>query len=136
MLIEPAEIFKVLSVETRVRIIELLKAKGALGVKEISAELNISPPAVSQHLKILKQSGLVRSERRGYWIPYSINEEAMEGCRGILNEVCTCGCRGTGKFKEKELSRTNLEVLKKYESELLNEIETVRKRMREIESGE
>lgn len=136
MLIEPAEIFKVLSVETRVRIIELLKAKGALGVKEISSELNISPPAVSQHLKILKQSGLVRSERRGYWIPYSINEEAMEGCRGILNEVCTCGCQGTGKFKEKELSRASLSALKKYESELQCEIETVRKRMREIETGE
>ena len=69
MIIEPAEIFKVLSVETRVKIIELLKANGALGVKEISERLGLSSPAVSQHLKILKQAGLVRSERRGYWIP-------------------------------------------------------------------
>jgi DNA-binding transcriptional ArsR family regulator len=134
MIIEPAEIFKVLSVDTRVKIIELLKANGALGVKEISNRLGITPPAVSQHLKILKQAGLVRSERQGYWIPYSINEEAMEGCREILNEVCTCGCQGTGKFKEKELSKASLETLKQYEEELQKELNIVRNRVSAIEA--
>lgn len=133
MIIEPAEIFKVLSVETRVKILELLKANGPLGVKEISKKLGITPPAVSQHLKILKQAGLVRSERQGYWIPYSINEEAMEGCREILNEVCSCGCQGTGRFKEKELSKAGLEALKKYEIELQKELDKVRTRVSEIE---
>ncbi len=133
MIIEPAEIFKVLSVETRVKIIELLKANGALGVKEISNRLGITLPAVSQHLKILKQAGLVRSERQGYWIPYSINEEAMEGCREILNEVCTCGCQGSGRVKEKELSMASLEALKKYEIELQKELNIVRSRVSEIE---
>lgn len=136
MIIEPAEIFKVLSVETRVKIIELLKANGALGVKEISNRLGITLPAVSQHLKILKQAGLVRSERQGYWIPYSINEEAMEGCREILNEVCTCGCQGSGRFKEKELSKASLEALKQYEIELQKELNIVRGRVSEIEAEE
>jgi DNA-binding transcriptional ArsR family regulator len=134
MIFDPAEIFKVLSVETRVRIIELLKANGALGVKDISEKLGITPPAVSQHLKILKQAGLVRSERQGYWIPYSINEEAMEDCREILNEVCSCGCKGTGKFKEKELSKASLEALKKYEIELQKELSKVRGRVNEMEA--
>ena len=136
MIVEPAEIFKVLSVETRVKIIDLLKANGALGVKDISEKLGITPPAVSQHLKILKQAGLVRSERQGYWIPYSINEEAMEDCREILNEVCSCGCQGTGKFKEKELSKANLAALKKYEIELEKELNKVRGRVSEIETEE
>jgi len=136
MIIEPAEIFKVLSVETRVRIIELLKANGALGGKEISQKLGITLPAVSQHLKILKQAGLVRSERQGYWIPYSINEEAMEDCREILDEVCTCGCKGTGKFKEKELSDASLKALKKYEAELQKELNLVQGRVSEIETKE
>ncbi len=134
MIIEPAEIFKVLSVDTRVKIIELLKANGALGVKEMSGELGISPPAVSQHLKILKQAGLVRSERQGYWIPYSINEEAMEGCREILNEVCSCGCQGSGQFKEKELSEANLKALKSYEDELQKELNKVQARVSELEA--
>jgi len=132
MKLVPSEIFKVLAVETRVRIIDLLKSKGPLGVKNIAELVGITPAAVSQHLKILRQSGLVRSERKGYWIPYSIDEEALENCRQILNEVCTCGCRGTGKFKEKELNGASLESLIKYKKELQNELKTVRERIKEI----
>ena len=132
MKLVPSEMFKVLAVETRVRIIDLLKSRGPLGVKNIAELVGITPAAISQHLKILRQSGLVRSERKGYWIPYSIDEEALENCRQILNEVCTCGCRGTGKFKEKVLNKTSLESLRKYEKELQNELKTVRERIKEI----
>jgi DNA-binding transcriptional ArsR family regulator len=134
MKLDPSEMFKVLGVDTRVRIIELLKSRGPLGAKNIAELLSITPAAVSQHLKILRQSGLVRSERKGYWIPYSIDEQAMEDCRQALNEVCTCGCQGTGKFREKELADSSLESLKKYEEELRNELRIVQERMRETES--
>ncbi len=135
MLLEPSEIFKVLGVETRVKIIELLKSNGPLGVKDISSDLGVTPSAISQHLKILKQAGLVRSERQGYWIPYSINEEAMAQCRKLLTEVCTCGCRGTGKFRETELNSSNLNTFKRYEEELVNELELIRQRIDEIETA-
>lgn len=131
MKFEPSEIFKALAVGTRVKIIDLLKSKGPLGAKNIAELIGITPAAVSQHLKILKQIGLVRNERKGYWIPYSIDEEALENCRQLLNEVCTCGCGGSGRFKEKELSQSNLEVLKQYEKELQSELKLVRNRMRE-----
>ncbi|MCJ7546717.1 MAG: metalloregulator ArsR/SmtB family transcription factor [Deltaproteobacteria bacterium] len=120
--------------ETRVKIVELLKARGPLGAKDIAATIGITTAAVSQHLKVLKQAGLVRSERKGYWIPYSIDEKAMEDCRQILNEVCTCGCQGTGKFREAELERSSVASLKKYEEELKNELSTVRQRLQELES--
>lgn len=135
MKFEPSEIFKVLSVETRVKIIELLKSRGPLGAKDIASTIGITTAAVSQHLKILKQAGLVRSERKGYWIPYSIDEKAMEDCRQILDEVCTCGCQGAGKFKEIELGRSSLESLKTYEKALKNELTTVRQRVKELESS-
>ncbi len=131
---EPSEIFKVLSVETRVKIIDLLKDKGALGAKEIAGIIGITTAAVSQHLKILKQAGLVRSERKGYWIPYEIDEKAMESCRELLNEVCTCGCQGTGKIKEYESKDTSLDALKKYEDELKNELNTVQQRLKELKT--
>ena len=134
MKLEPSEIFKTLAVETRVKIIELLKSKGPLGAKNIAELIGITTAAVSQHLKILRQAGLVRSERKGYWIPYSIDEEALEKCRQVLNEVCTCGCRVTGKFREKELSNSSLESLKKYEKELRNEFRIVRERIKEMKS--
>ena len=130
----PSEMLKALAVETRIRIIDLLKSKGPLGAKNIAEVIGITPAAVSQHLKILKQAGLVRSERKGYWIPYAIDEEALENCRQILNDICTCGCGGTGRFKEKELSDSNLESLKGYEKELEKEIRIVRERVKEMES--
>ena len=136
MKLEPSEIFKVLGVETRVKIIELLKSKGPLGATSIAELVGITPAAVSQHLKILRQAGLVRSERQGYWIPYTIDEEALENCREVLTEVCTCGCRGTGEFRAKELSDASLEVLKTYEQEITHELKIVRERIKEIKSQE
>ena len=134
MNLNPAEIFKVLSVETRVRIIELLKTRGTAGAKEISAELGITTAAVSQHLKILKHAGLVRSERQGYWIPYTIDEKAMENCRELLLEVCTCGCEGTGKFKDTAPEKSNRAALEQYEHELQNELAAVRQRLEEMKA--
>ncbi|MCL0075291.1 metalloregulator ArsR/SmtB family transcription factor [Dehalococcoidia bacterium] len=124
--------FKILGVETRVRIIELLKSRGPLGVKNIAEVLGITPAAVSQHLRVLRQAGLVRSQREGYWIPYSIDEEALEGCRCILNKVCTCGCQGTGRFEQREVSSAGLAALIKYENELEKELQNVRERISEI----
>ena len=128
----PSEIFKAMSVETRVKIIELLKSEGPLGGNEIAELIGITPAAVSQHLKILRQAGLVRNERKGYWIPYSIDEEGMEKCRRILNDVCTCGCEGTGEFREKELNDASLASLREYERELENELLAVRERISEM----
>ena len=134
MKLEPTEMFKALAVETRVKIIDLLKSEGPLGAKKISEFLGVTPAAVSQHLKILKQAGFVRSERNGYWIPYSIDEEALNNCREVLTEICTCGCQGTGKFRENELGDSSLESLKRYKQEIEAELETVLVRIKELES--
>jgi DNA-binding transcriptional ArsR family regulator len=132
MELEPFEMFKVLAVETRVKILELLKSQGPLGAKEIAKQTGITPAAASQHLKILKQSGLVRSERKGFWIPYAVNVEALEKYRRLLTEICTCGCQGKGNWKEKELEKTSLESLRRYEKDLQDELRTVRERIKEM----
>jgi DNA-binding transcriptional ArsR family regulator len=128
----PSEIFKAMSVETRIKIIDLLKVRGPLGGNDIAELIGITPAAVSQHLKILRQAGLVRNERKGYWIPYSIDEEGMEKCRQTLNDICSCGCQGTGEFREQELNDATLASLREYERELENELQTVRERISEI----
>jgi DNA-binding transcriptional ArsR family regulator len=134
MNIDPAEMFKALAVETRVKIIELLKSEGPLGAKKIAEIVGITPAAVSQHLRILRQVGFVRSERNGYWIPYSIDEDALQNCRDVLTEICTCGCQGSGGFKEKAMGNAGLDALKKYEKEMKTELESVRERIKELES--
>lgn len=88
---ETAELFKMLSVDTRIEIVEMLKKKD-MHVNELAQALKITPSAVSQHLRILKSADLVRNDRKGYWISYSLNKETLERCRKRLNRVCTCGC--------------------------------------------
>jgi DNA-binding transcriptional ArsR family regulator len=129
-----AELFKVLSVDTRIRIIELLKQRGPLGANEMSEILGITPSAVSQHLKILKNAGLVRHERKGYWIPYEINPAALEKCGDFLSSVCTCGCEGTGKFLKAELDKSEDKVtlLEKYERKLQEELNRVQTQIKEL----
>lgn len=131
-----AELFKVLSVESRIKIIDLLKMKGPLGVSELSEALGITPSAVSQHLKALRYAGLVRSERKGYWLPYEIDQAALERCKELLTKVCTCGCKGTGRVREAEMEKAkdNLSLLEKYERELKKQLQEVQSRIREIKT--
>ncbi|MCL5773246.1 MAG: metalloregulator ArsR/SmtB family transcription factor [Firmicutes bacterium] len=97
---ETAELFKILSVDKRIEIIELLK-KEAMSVNAIAEALGITQSAVSQHLRVLKSADLVKDERQGYWIYYSLNRAILENCRQRLNRICTCGCLGKRVNMEK-----------------------------------
>ena len=71
-----ARVFKVLSVETRVRMIELLKRR-SLCVNTLAKTLNITPAAVSQHLRVLRDADLVIADKQGYFVHYRVNEETL-----------------------------------------------------------
>ncbi len=86
-----ADLFKILSVDRRIEIIELLK-KQSMNVNALAKSIGITQSAVSQHLRVLKASGLVKDEREGYWVHYSLDRKALEKCRQQLNRTCTCGC--------------------------------------------
>ncbi len=94
----------------------------------------ITPSAVSQHLKILKHAGLVRNERKGYWIPYQIDPVALEECGEFLAKICTCGCKGSGGFLKAELNgaKDKVDLLRKYEEELEEELQRVKTRIEEV----
>lgn len=128
------EVFKILSVETRVKIVSLLKSRGSMGAKEISEVIGISTAAVSQHLKVLKQADLVTSQRQGYYIPYTLNEKALENCKEIVAEVCTCPCKTTGKILDFMPHRTELMQLKAKESQLEKELATTRAKIEILEA--
>ena len=71
-----ARVFKVLSVETRVRMIELLKRR-SLCVNALAKTLNITPAAVSQHLRVLRDADLVIADKQGYFVHYRVNENTL-----------------------------------------------------------
>ena len=69
-------LFKALSAETRVRMVQLLKNR-ALCVGALSAQLDVTQGAVSQHLRILRDADLVIPEKRGYYVHYRLNEKTL-----------------------------------------------------------
>ena len=77
------KIFKILSVDTRIRIIHLLQGR-TLCAGAISARLDVTQGAVSQHLRILHDAGLVIAEKRGHYIHYHLNEETLSAWRSAI----------------------------------------------------
>ncbi len=85
-----AEIFKGFGNPIRIRIIDLLKDRGSLRVKEISEELNFSQPIISQQLKILKGNGIVSRVKKKHSYMYELTDphfadmiKCMKGCLGL-----------------------------------------------------
>ena len=87
-----ARIFKALSVDTRVRIVLLLKER-ALCVNALAARLNVSPSAVSQHLRILRDADLVTPDKRGYYVHYELNSETLSRWRELVDDLLSEGSK-------------------------------------------
>jgi DNA-binding transcriptional ArsR family regulator len=85
---EFVRIFKALSVETRVRIVELLLRR-PLCVNALAARLEVTPAAVSQHLRVLREAAILVADKRGYFVHYRVNGETLdrfrEGLEGLLS---------------------------------------------------
>lgn len=69
--------FSALADPTRRAIIELLAQRGEMPATEIAAQFAISAPAVSQHLRVLRESGLVQVEKQAQRRLYRIDPTVM-----------------------------------------------------------
>ena len=70
------EALKALGEENRIEIIRML-CEEEMCVCELIEKLHLSQSAVSHHVKILKQAGLINDRRRGQWIFYSLDRDAF-----------------------------------------------------------
>ena len=71
-------VLKALADETRLKILaSLIRKSDAMCVCDIEAGFDLSQPTISHHLKLLKEAGLVTAERRGTWVHYTPNREAV-----------------------------------------------------------
>ena len=85
---EQVAVFSALADSTRLKLVRLLcqqQDPDALCVNALAALLGVTQSAVSQHLRVLKAIGLVKGERRGYHIHYSINLEAVKRCQNMMS---------------------------------------------------
>lgn len=91
---ELAQIFKALSDPTRLRLVTLLSEcssgechGGMLCVNALAHRVGVTQSAVSQHLRVLKQAGLVQGERRGHFVHYSLDRDRLEQYKVRLRET-------------------------------------------------
>ena len=109
---ELARICKVLSVDTRVRIIELLKGR-ALCVGALSARLGVTAGAVSQHLRILRDAGLVTDEKHGYYVHYRLNNKTIAKWKNVTERFLEPGTVDAKQSRKKIPERRKPCVKKK-----------------------
>lgn len=68
------ELLKAIAEENRLRILCILK-RGEQCVCKIVENLELSQSLVSHHLKVLKDIGLIKDDKRGLWVHYSLTEK-------------------------------------------------------------
>lgn len=88
----PADQFFALADATRCRVVEMLSAK-PMPVHELTAAFSISRPAISRHLRVLKQARLVTEIKRGRENVYSLERDNLAPLLAWL------GRQGVGKLR-------------------------------------
>jgi DNA-binding transcriptional ArsR family regulator len=81
----PVTLFAALADPSRCRVLELLRER-ARPVHELAAEFAISRPAISRHLRVLKEAGLVREEKRGRENVYILDAGPLLGADRWLED--------------------------------------------------
>ncbi|MCC3145127.1 metalloregulator ArsR/SmtB family transcription factor [Halanaerobium sp. Z-7514] len=85
-LAEIINLLKALGDSRRLEIIELLLEK-SFCVKALAKRLEISESAVSQQLKILREVALVRGEKKGYFVHYTVQKDRLKEAAEYINNL-------------------------------------------------
>ena len=97
-----AEQLKALSEPVRLRIVSALRS-GPKNVSDLSQLLGVELVTVSHHLQILRNAGIVQSERKGRFILYTLHESVFQGAgSGRSREHLDFGCCRLEIPKDKE----------------------------------
>lgn len=90
-----AELMRALAHPLRIKIIKFIDSEGSSHVNKIYNSLKLEQSVTSQHLRILRNAGLVEASRQGKYIYYSINKEKIEKTCNIVQAF----------FKEEKLEK-------------------------------
>lgn len=81
------EAFAALADTTRRNIVEMIARQGQMSASDICQQFHVSPPAISQHLKVLRQAQILQMEKQAQRRIYSINQSGMREIADWLNEI-------------------------------------------------
>lgn len=83
---ELAPLFKAVADPMRLRLLSLIACHdgGESCVCDLLEAFDVTAPSVSYHLKILREAGLISSQRRGTWVYYRVNPDVMARMSAVL----------------------------------------------------
>jgi len=81
-----AQVFKALGDPVRLRLVSLIGAHqgGEVCVCDLTTAFDLAQPTISHHLKVLREAGIITSERRGTWVYYRLVPSALERMAALL----------------------------------------------------
>jgi len=82
-----AQVFKALGDPVRLRLVSLIGAHrgGEACVCDLTTAFDLTQPTISHHLKVLREAGIITSERRGTWVYYRLVPAALERMAALLS---------------------------------------------------
>ncbi|MEU0549225.1 metalloregulator ArsR/SmtB family transcription factor [Micromonospora sp. NPDC005979] len=80
-----APLFKALGDPVRLRLMSMIASVPEICVCDLTPAFDLSGPTISHHLKLLREAGLVDSERRGTWVWYRVKPEAFRQLGALLD---------------------------------------------------
>ncbi len=81
---EAARLFQALADEARLLILSQLRRRGEVCACDFLECCGLAQPTVSYHLKVLREVGLVETEKRGSWVYYRLNAVKAQTLHGLL----------------------------------------------------
>jgi ArsR family transcriptional regulator, arsenate/arsenite/antimonite-responsive transcriptional repressor len=91
-----APMFKAVADPMRLRLLSLIACHegGETCVCDLTAAFDVTAPTISYHLRILREAGLIESERRGTWVYYWVNPAVMARLSAVMTpEAATLEAR-------------------------------------------
>jgi ArsR family transcriptional regulator len=81
-----AQLFKALGDPVRLRLVSLIAAHegGEACVCDLSEGFDLAGPTISHHLRVLREAGLITGERRGTWIYYRVDPDALRQVADVV----------------------------------------------------
>jgi len=84
--VELARVFKAMGDAVRLRLLSLIASHegGEACVCDLTGVFDLTGPTISHHLKVLREAGLISGERRGTWVYYRIEPDALRQMSAVL----------------------------------------------------
>jgi DNA-binding transcriptional ArsR family regulator len=100
------EVFEAIAQPKRREILRLL-SDGELSAGEVASRFAVTQPAISQHLKVLKETGLISERRAGTRRLYSVRPDGLADLHTFLAEVLPAGLERLKRAAEAEKRRVD-----------------------------